>query len=1416
MQLNRTMKLSLTVSVIIFILVGLILPSNVMAFEGNENDGIWTDSFETADTTQCLSGGTSQCVWDTGTILLTSTLTGGRNYSFADGGSFKKNDHEAYYYESFFPINRFFSFLFSPALHTTREHQFDDNFQYPYIEKKGESTHRYADPSSTQGLNQYTVQHFRMKLQGTAEAIGNLYIYWYGKADNAKKIEMFYWNYGTFISTWKLINLTHDTADVTFVYNLSEAKLEQAIGPNNYIDICVVAQKKSLTNPQCMLYTDYIQLKSEQQQGYKVGYGLVQTKSPIELRVNAYWELLTWDDYKTTGASVSYQILYNNGSSYVPIEDSVLPGNEEGYTSAPVSLIPLADFYLDIKIQANLTTSDPSVSPKIFSWTVTWQTMNRWQDLFSSEYRVAVKNKVNVANGVNISLVSGDWPMYGQNPANTRASVGKAASTNDLYWWSDFHLSKNQTCGSPVVDNGALYIPVFNRDYDTGSLYKYTSIVVTSDNVGKEFAYQKIIPFSNITNGLQIVGSPAVSDQYAIVATGRENTLNYVYAFRKNSPSRSPNWTFDFSKEPKGSTNICYWGSPIVAGGKVFLTSWSGQPVVTGYHINNMILALDLSDGTLKWNYTFPPSSHPLLSPTWSFSTPAYSKGKVIVGCMNNLSNNLFAFDAENGSLLWNTSVGAIGKASPVVYNDTVYIVNEMKVRDGIRKKTKITAVNIDDGSIRWETELGRTMTTLPSLDFTACLAQSTPAIANGVLYVTSPDGLVTALDLSRNGTGLWTHEVYSNKLHPSAPILTSSPSYADGLLYVGTPDGILYALNTKGKGNESWHRQAFPTDQSLSIVTDPIVTNGLVFFGDSNGRFYVCGNYTTPNEQINGSISSIPIQLPEGVWWKQFYVNKQTNQSASINTITFSLLDADGNLIKVLNDGDNILVANRTLGRTLQLRADFWAKNKSANPKLLSWNITFFKDFKLPFIDKSTLNPNPQGWLNEIIPQFTIKVQDTDTGLLVSSAKYVLEYIAHNQTYVNSFPAQCTGVNGSTSVEQITVNLTKLDFYENITALRSLRINITDLAGNTATQYITFKQDTIKPGSYVKKQSMQPWYNANTNYIWINATSFDNGTDVSGVKLVELYYRYSTTGNFSGDWIYFANSTLKSPSWKFNFTDHPNQHGGYFEVCTIATDNANNVENFPTHGDVSFLYDWTIPNLPSISGSTLWFNEQPRFTVWFSDDFKLDTIQYRPNFTATWTTIATAINTSTYNTPWNLLSEYWNQMEEGVVYYLYFKINDTLGNIRFITDDADALIIRKDVSIPTAIVNIPASETKQILVENFTVSANVSDQQGSGIKDVSLFYRYSGDQSNWSGWTMYGTTLYSAPYKWEFNARNGDGYYEFKINVTDNAGNEAESAVFTSAVTMFPLTLSIVLISLVVVLLFLCALLYLKWRKKT
>lgn len=1361
MHLNHSMKLCVTFSIIIFLIIGFILPSSVLAIDIDAVDGIWSDSFDNSTTTRFING-TSKCVWNNGQIQLIKSSEGGRNYTFAGGSS---SLHQAYYNTTVFSLNGIFGFLLTPRRLSRSE--FDPIYDYPYIVKFNESKNKYTRYAITEskGYRKNVIHHFRITL-GSADSIGNLGIYWYGRADNAKNIRMYYWQYRnvSFLSSWKEISYTNKSGDVILFYNLSHSNLTKALDSENNIDICVVAYAS--TTP-CTLYTDFIVLKSSNQEGYKEGYGLAQTKFPINLKnltTNGYWEFLTWDDYTSGSATVKYQVLYDNGTAYVPVKNSILNGNEQGFDTPPVSLTPLGANYPLIKIQANLSTNDPTITPRIFSWTVTWQTGNKWQDHFHSDYRIAVKNNVNVEtslyNGtVNISLVSGDWPMFGQNPGNTRASSGSAAFTSGFYWWSAYHELKDQTPLTLVLDGNSLYVTTKNNSMNNGSVFRYSPVIVPADKTGHEYGevegYLNINDFLNLTaQQKNIIGSPAISDQYLVVATGNLGSKNYVYAFNKDRPDWKPNWTFDFSANISVKPDICYWGSPTIAEGHVYLTTWSGDTSLSGFHTNNMILALDLANGDKIWNFTFPPSLTPARSSTWSFSTPAYSDGKVVVGCMNDLSDNLFAFDANNGTLLWNTSVGAIGKAAPVIYNNIVYIVSENKTLDGLFKKAMLSAISLDDGTVRWQVSLGKKKYAA-SLDPTFTLAQTTPVIANGILYVTSPDWYLTAFDLSKNNTALWTKLIPGGTL--SGPKLTSSPAYADGILYVGTPAGRLWAFNTSTNGSELWH---VDTHNYPAVVTDPIVSNGLVFFADENGRLYVCGKYVQPNNQVNGSIISVPIQLPQGFWWKKFYTFMQTNRSTTVNWITFSLLDANKNLIKTLTNRSDLALSNGTLPRTIRLRADFWAKNSTVNPKLFLWNVTFIQDLVPPFINRSSLNPkiNPKQWLNEVIPQFTIKVKDNITGLLVSSAQYTLEYVSQNVTYHYTGKASCTGVNGTTDVQLMTVNLSTLDFYNNITALHTLQFNISDLAGNLQSLKVTLQQDTQKPSSHILTPSMKKRYNATNPFIWINATAYDNGTNPSGVAEVQLYYRYSPIDNFSGDWILFANSSSRTPRWRFDFTDDPSQPGGYFELTTIAIDNATNMEDFPAKGNVSFLYDWTIPDLPNLSGETLWFNERPQFSATFTDDFQVDTVQYRPNLDTVWTTLASKINKSSYHATWQLKVEYWDRMQSGAIYYLYFKINDTSGNTRLVTDNSKALIIRKDIEKPNVTIEVPNAQNQLITTGNFTISAFANDFNGSGISEVALYYQYSKDNRSWTEWIHYDDNLTAAPFEWMFTTPEGTG----------------------------------------------------------
>src|SRR5579859_1137499 len=69
-------------------------------------------------------------------------------------------------------------------------------------------------------------------------------------------------------------------------------------------------------------------------------------------------------------------------------------------------------------------------------------------------------------------------------------------------------------------------------------------------------------------------------------------------------------------------------------------------------------------------------------------------------------------------------------------------------------------------------------------------------------------------------------------KFHTNGYVI-SSPAVANGMVYVGSSDGNLYALEQE-TGTQKWK---FKTD--ARVVSSPAVENGTVYFGSYDGKFY-------------------------------------------------------------------------------------------------------------------------------------------------------------------------------------------------------------------------------------------------------------------------------------------------------------------------------------------------------------------------------------------------------------------------------------------------------------------------------------------------------------------------------------------------------------------------------------------------
>ena len=101
----------------------------------------------------------------------------------------------------------------------------------------------------------------------------------------------------------------------------------------------------------------------------------------------------------------------------------------------------------------------------------------------------------------------------------------------------------------------------------------------------------------------------------------------------------------------------------------------------------------------------------------------------------------------------------------------------------------------------------------------------SSPAVADGTVYVGSRDGRLYALDAA-TGAPLWEYRTES--------WVESSPAVVDGSVYFGSQDGMLRALDA-ATGTLRWE-----FDAGFGVDSSPAVAAGIVYFGADHGLFAV------------------------------------------------------------------------------------------------------------------------------------------------------------------------------------------------------------------------------------------------------------------------------------------------------------------------------------------------------------------------------------------------------------------------------------------------------------------------------------------------------------------------------------------------------------------------------------------------
>ncbi|MFN8059741.1 MAG: PQQ-dependent dehydrogenase, methanol/ethanol family [Vicinamibacterales bacterium] len=119
---------------------------------------------------------------------------------------------------------------------------------------------------------------------------------------------------------------------------------------------------------------------------------------------------------------------------------------------------------------------------------------------------------------------------------------------------------------------------------------------------------------------------------------------------------------------------------------------------------------------------------------------------------------------------------------------------------------------------------------------------ETTPLVVDGVMYVTEPPTVVTALDL-KSGRMLWT---WSRTLPANLRTLgfgrvNRGVAVMDDMVFVGTLDGALVALDAK-TGAVRWETKVADNKSGHAITAAPLAIKGKVLVGISGGEAGIRG----------------------------------------------------------------------------------------------------------------------------------------------------------------------------------------------------------------------------------------------------------------------------------------------------------------------------------------------------------------------------------------------------------------------------------------------------------------------------------------------------------------------------------------------------------------------------------------------
>jgi outer membrane protein assembly factor BamB len=266
---------------------------------------------------------------------------------------------------------------------------------------------------------------------------------------------------------------------------------------------------------------------------------------------------------------------------------------------------------------------------------------------------------------------------------------------------------------------------------------------------------------------------------------------------RGPGPSGSP--ALGWATEDVGS-------QPVVYDGAVYLISDRDANLGTA-----TVLAIDLRSGSRLWSANVGPLPETGVavndrSVFVSTAGPSWAGGD---------AGYLVALDRTNGREQWRYEYGgSFASVSPAVVDGTVFVRGS---DDSVR------AVNAEDGKEIWNVVFG-THPATPEAGEPAAWSETSPAVANGTVFVASQDGTLHAIS-SEDGSERWSF--------PNVDDYVETPAVSDGTVYLTsasmesgavTETVTLHAIDAES-GAEKWS-----VSSPKSFGNAPLVANGIVY----------------------------------------------------------------------------------------------------------------------------------------------------------------------------------------------------------------------------------------------------------------------------------------------------------------------------------------------------------------------------------------------------------------------------------------------------------------------------------------------------------------------------------------------------------------------------------------------------------